>query len=116
MKQQIISGLFAVGALMVAMGAGLYITDWVLAPYIYNIGAIFVAFAQFWGYPSQASVNVKRLYRQQLLGAFFLVLAGVFMLFVRGNNWIVWLTIAAVLELYTAFRIPQEESKERKKS
>ena len=31
----------------------------------------------------------------------------------RGNEWIACLTIAAILELYTAFRIPQEEEKER---
>ena len=29
-------------------------------------------------------------------------------------EWIACLTIAAVLELYTAFRIPQEEAKEEK--
>lgn len=29
----------------------------------------------------------------------------------RGNEWIACLTIAAILELYTAFRIPQEEEK-----
>ena len=33
----------------------------------------------------------------------------------RGNEWIACLTIAAVLELYTAFRIPQEEAKEENK-
>jgi len=31
----------------------------------------------------------------------------------RGNEWIACLTIAAILELYTAFRIPQEEEKEK---
>lgn len=30
------------------------------------------------------------------------------------NEWIVCLSIAAVLELYTAFRIPQELDKENK--
>ena len=41
-----------------------------------------------------------------------LVLTGAFMLFTRGNEWIVSLTIAAILELYTSVRIPQEEAKE----
>jgi hypothetical protein len=29
----------------------------------------------------------------------------------HGNEWMLNLTIAAVIELYTAFRIPQEEGK-----
>lgn len=31
----------------------------------------------------------------------------------KRNEWIVCLSIAAVLELYTAFRIPQELEKEK---
>ena len=38
---------------------------------------------------------------------------GAFMFTTRGNEWIACLTVAAILELYTAFRIPQEEEKER---
>ena len=53
-----------------------------------------------------------RLRRQQIFGALLLVLTGAFMLFTRGNEWIVSLTIAAILELYTSIRIPQEEAKE----
>jgi hypothetical protein len=32
----------------------------------------------------------------------------------KRNEWIVCLSIAAVLELYTAFRIPQELEKEKR--
>ena len=35
------------------------------------------------------------------------------MLLWHRNEWIACLSIAAVLELYTAFRIPQEEQKEK---
>ena len=35
------------------------------------------------------------------------------MFFTHGNEWIVSLTIAAILELYTSVRIPQEEAKEQ---
>ena len=50
---------------------------------------------------------------QQIFGALALILTGAFMFTTRGNEWIACLTIAAILELYTAFRIPQEEEKER---
>ena len=80
--KQLIPALFAVGAVMLLAGAAVYITGWPLSPYIYTIGAL------------------------------LLVLTGAFMLFTRGNEWIVSLTIAAILELYTSIRIPQEEAKE----
>ena len=57
---------------------------------------------------------LKRLRIQQIFGALALILTGAFMFTTRGNEWIACLTIAAVLELYTAFRIPQEEAKEEK--
>ena len=53
--------------------------------------------------------------RQQIIGATLLVVAGVMMILWKRNEWVVCLTIAAVLEMYTAFRIPQEEEKEKNK-
>jgi uncharacterized membrane protein YiaA len=60
-----------------------------------------------------SSFVLKRLRRQQILGAVVLMLTGVLMVTLRHNEWIVSLTVAAVLELYTAFRIPQELEKEK---
>lgn len=71
-----------------------------------------VALAQINSPSKCRSSIVKRLRRQQIFGALLLVLTGAFMLFTRGNEWIVSLTIAALLELYTSVRIPQEEAKE----
>ena len=77
-----------------------------------SIGATMVALAQI-NSPSKSNrANVKRLRRQQIFGALLLVLTGAFMFFTHGNEWIVCLTVAAILELYTAIRIPQEEAKE----
>lgn len=109
--KQLIHALFAVGAVMVLVGAAVYITGWLYSPYIYTIGATFVALAQINSPSKCKSPNVKRLRRQQIFGALLLVLTGAFMFFTHGNEWIVSLTIAAVLELYTAVRIPQEEAK-----
>lgn len=44
--KQLIPALFAVGAVMALIGAAVFITGWVYAPYIYTIGAGFVALAQ----------------------------------------------------------------------
>ena len=97
---------------MLLAGATVYITGWPLSPYIYTIGATMVALAQINSPSKCRSSIVKRLRRQQIFGALLLVLTGAFMLFTRGNEWIVSLTIAALLELYTSVRIPQEEAKE----
>ena len=58
---------------------------------------------------------IRRLRRQQILGAMLLVVAGVMMLCMKRNEWIVCLSAAAVIELYTSFSIPQEEEREKKK-
>ena len=71
--------------------------------------------AQAFSIPRDASLTLKRLHIQQVFGAVLLVLAGVFMFTTHGNEWIVCMTIAAVLQLYTSFRIPNEEKKEAEK-
>ena len=48
-----------------------------------------------------------------LVGAVLLVFAGVLMFVTRHNEWVLCLTVAAILQLYTAFRIPAELEKEK---
>ncbi len=109
--KQLIPALFTVGAAMVLVGATVYITGWQPAPYIYTVGAALVALAQINSPSRSQTPSVKRLRRQQIFAALLLVLTGAFMFFTHGNEWIVSLTIAAVIELYTSIRIPQEEAK-----
>lgn len=104
--------LFMCGMVFALIGAAVYITHWEYAPYMFIIGAITAAIAQIFAQPHVENVTLKRLYRQQMFGALFLVLTGLLMLYSHGNEWIVCLFIAAILELYTAYRIPQEEKKQ----
>lgn len=67
------------------------------------------------------SIVIRRLRRQQIIGALLLLLSGAAMFaniygitYLRHNEWLAVLAIAAVLELYTAFRIPQELRKEQR--
>ena len=67
--KQLIPALFAVGAVMALIGAAVFITGWVYAPYIYTIGAGFVALAQV-NTPLRAkSKTLRRLRIQQIFGA-----------------------------------------------
>jgi hypothetical protein len=114
-KDKIISAIFVVGGVMTLVGALAYATAWrEWAPYIYTVGAGMVALAQVNSPVDTENRTLRRLRIQQIFGALALVLAGLFMMYTHGNEWIVCMAIAAVLELYTAFRIPQEIEKEKK--
>lgn len=105
--------LMMAGAILLLLGVMLQITRWELSPVIYTIGAVLFAYVQVMdGYQGQ-NLIIRRLRRQQILGAVLLVFTGVLMFVMKRNEWIVCLTIAAILELYTAFRIPAEMEKEK---
>ena len=104
-----------VGAVLLLVGAMLQITRWELSPYLYTIGAVLFAYVQVMSRYEGKNLIIRRLRRQQILGAVLLVFAGVLMFVTKHNEWVLSLTIAAILELYTAYRIPSELEKENKK-
>ena len=111
---KIYSYIQMIGALLVLVGAMLQITRWELSPYIYTVGAVLFAYVQvMMGRYEGKNLIIRRLRRQQIIGAALLVFAGVLMFTSKRNEWIVCLTIAAVLQLYTAYRIPSEMEKEK---
>lgn len=109
---KLIPVLYTVGGVMLLMGACVYITGWEPAPYVYTIGACMFALAQVNSPYHGTNKTIKRLRRQQIIGALFLVVAGALMFFMHRNEWIAALSIGAFIQLYTAFRIPQEEKKD----
>ena len=102
-----------VGAVLLLVGAMLQITRWELSPYRYTVGAVMFAYVQVMSRYEGQNLIVRRLRRQQVLGAVLLVFAGVLMFVTRHNEWVLCLSAAAVLQLYTAFRIPSELEKEK---
>lgn len=107
---QIVQG---VGAVLLLVGAMFQITRWELSPILYTIGAVMFAYVQIMSRYEGKNLIVRRLRRQQILGAVLLVFAGVLMFVTKHNEWVLCLTVAAILELYTAFRIPSELEKEK---
>ncbi len=103
-----------VGAVLLLVGAMLQITRWELSPVLYTVGAVLFAYVQVvQGRYDGKNLIIRRLRRQQIIAAMLLIFAGVLMFISKRNEWIVCLTIAAVLELYTAYRIPSELEKEK---
>ena len=102
------------GAVVLFVGLILQFVKFEYAPYIYIVGALMFGWIQAkTGRYSGKNIVLRRLKRQQLIGAMLLVIAGVMMIVWHHNEWILCLSVAAVLELYTAYRIPYEEEKEK---
>ena len=59
--KQLVPALFGVGAVMALTGAAVFITGWIYAPYIYTIGAGFIALAQV-NTPCSADIRSTRSY------------------------------------------------------
>lgn len=109
MNRTLFSTLMIIGALLLLAGAALMITGWTLAPYLFCVGALLFAAMQMTDRYEGQDITVKRLRRQQLIGSLMLLVTGVLMFVERHNGWIVTLTIAAFIQLYTAFRMPEKE-------
>lgn len=108
--------IYILGGIMLVVGAALYITKWAWAPYIYIVGAFLFGAMQMLDRYTGTNWMLRRLRRQQILGAIVLVVAGVLMLVCKHNEWILCLLVGCILQLYTAFRIPQEYEKEKKEA
>ena len=104
--------IYILGGILLVVGAALYITKWAWVPYMYIAGSFMFGAMQMLDRYTGKNLVLRRLRRQQLLGAIALMLAGVLMLVCEHNEWILSLFVGCLVELYTAFRIPQEYEKE----
>lgn len=113
MKEKYLNYMAMGGAVLILGGVGSYITGWELSPVLYSLGAIMFVIPQLLVRYEGKNPVIARLRRQQIFGALLLLVTAVCMFTLHHNEWIVCLTIAAVLELYTAFRIPKELENEK---
>lgn len=136
-ESRLTESFVTVGGVLLLFGAAVYITGWEYAPYMYLAGSVLFACGQFADRYDGDDRVMKRLRGQQVLGSCFLLLTAVLMLsggvherlltdvslggrlrpflleLTRRNNWIVTLSIGAILELYSSFRM-ERVSKEQK--
>lgn len=124
------TAIFAVGAVLMVIGAAAGLFWPHVAPYIFAPGAMAYASMQMLQSYDGRNFVIRRLRRIMLVSDVLLLLTAVLMfmgngnplgmpwlsyLFIVRNNWVVVLLIAAVLQLYTTFRISAELEKEAKK-
>ncbi len=114
--------IYQAGGIMLLSGTLLWLPKLNFAPFLYCIGAIAFSAMQFTASYEGKSLVLKRLRSQQVLGTVFLLITGALMFgnlyrvpYTTHNEWMVSLSIGALLELYTAFRIPAELKKDDKR-
>lgn len=124
------NAIFLAGALLMVAGAVLSVFRWPWFPYVYAAGAVgFVSMQMLQRYEGRSMV-IRRLRRIMLLSDVLLLVTAVLMfagqdnplgigwidylVYVKGK-WVVVLLVAAILQLYTVYRIGHELDREAKK-
>ncbi len=112
--------LFRIGGLLLVLGALLPLFIPTVAPYIFALGALLFSYVQFTEDHRDDTLTIRRLVRQQMLGALLLLVTAALMFTslyglppFRASEWKITLLIATVLELYTVFRIDSEMKKNK---
>lgn len=105
--------LYIVGAVVLLFGAAARMFMPEYYAYVYLTGAVLFALAQFMLRPRNTSLTLRRLVVQQQLAGVLFIAAGVAMFVCGSNEWILLLTCGALIELYTAYRIPAELEKQK---
>ena len=125
-----IESIIMVGALLMVVGAvmGLFKLSWF--PFVYAVGAIGFASMQMLQRYEGRNLTIKRLRGIMVLSDVLFLFTAVLMFANQGNalgldwiyylnyiknNWVVLLLLAAILQLYTTYRIDHELEKEAKK-
>lgn len=115
--------VYALGGMVMVIGAGLCVLLVSWAPYIYSIGALAFTSMQMLQRYDGPSVTLRRLRRILLLSDFLLLLTAVLMFASKSNffgvsqivyvqyiynKWIATLMLAAIIQLYAIHRIDHE--------
>lgn len=115
MNQQTRNILFMVSSIAVIIGAAmpLFMLKMPWVPYIYAFGAAGMAVCRLTFRYKGKNFRLKRLYHIETFSSLFLVASSYFM-FKEDPDWIMLLTVDAVLQLYTSILIPRVSKKEEK--
>ena len=113
--------MFRLGAILMLVGLAVKMFHAQLSLWIFGVGAMAFCLMRLQAEYLGRSFNVRRLRRMQLLGCVFFLLTVLCMSMqtyqygpMRRNEWMVALAIACVLEVYTAWRLPDELANSKK--
>lgn len=113
--------MFQLGAVLMLLGLFLFMVDRVWCFLVYSVGVIPFCIMQVKAEYLGRDVQILRLRRQQLLACVLFALTSVCMGmqvfhtgFLYHNEWVISLTIASIIELYTTLRISAALQKSKK--
>lgn len=109
---RLITALNSLSWVMLLCGAvgKMFLAD--VASWVFLSAAVLLLVSQFILRVRGGNFVLKRLVLQQQIAGLVLVAAGVLMFTHHRNEWIVAMFVGTLLQLYTAFRIPQEIEKQ----
>ena len=106
MNEKTRTTVFNLSALLLLVGAGLYLVLPAIAPYLFAVGAAGYAVCHLTTSVKGMELRRRRLHRYNIFDALLCIFASALM-FKGQKEWIICLTIAALLQLYTAFVTPK---------
>jgi hypothetical protein len=107
MNQQTKNSLFVISYVFVLTGSIAYATYWIYAPYLFAAGSAGITVC-YMTVPYEPHFRLRRLNRMNVFAGILMVVASVFMFMVR-NEWVVFLLIAALLQLYASVVVRKEK-------
>jgi hypothetical protein len=93
--------VFIISGTLLILGAILFISRWIYAPYLFAFGSSGVTLFFLTAPYKDLGFRRRRLHRISILAGLFTVAASYFM-FRQHTGWVVFLLIAALLLLYTS--------------
>ena len=109
MNEKVRTIVFRIGAVALLLGAALYLIRPLWASYIFAVGAAGVAISYLTLPTHQFNFRVKRLHRLNIFASLLCIVASGLM-FSQRKEWVLCLFIAAILQLYTAFVTPRNNT------
>jgi hypothetical protein len=107
MNRQTRTSLFVLSSAFVLTGAIAYAGYWIYAPYLFSAGSAGITVC-YMTVPYESHFRLRRLNRMNVFAGILMIIAAVFMFMLR-NEWVVFLLIAALLQLYTSVAVRNEK-------
>lgn len=108
MNEKIRTVIFQISALLVLAGAGLYIIQPTIAPYLFAVGAAGLSICYLTLPTQKMDFRERRLHRYNIFAGLLCIFASGLM-FNGQKEWVICLAISAFLQIYTAFVTPKKQ-------
>lgn len=102
MNQKARTIIFYIAGILLLAGAALYLSQWFLAPYLFAVGAAGIAVCYLTLPTKDMELRMRRLHRYNIIASILMICASGLM-FKDRKEWVLCLTIAAILQLYASF-------------